>query len=139
MHEHVPRSIHHSQNPSDRSFGLVFSVFFAIIAIMPLLQGHRPRLWLIILSALFLLIALLKPSLLNSINLVWTKFGIVLHKIVSPIALGFLFFLVVTPIGMLMRFLGKDPLALRFDRSASTYWIVRIPSRPDPASFKNQF
>jgi len=139
MNEHTPRHIPHSQKSSDRSFGIVFSTFFAIMALFPLLHEHRIRLWLLILSALFLLVALLRASFLGPLNFVWTKFGIVLHGIVSPIALSILFFLVVTPIGMLMRLLVKNPLALRFDRSASSYWIKRIPSGPDPASLKNQF
>ncbi|HQR50033.1 MAG TPA: SxtJ family membrane protein, partial [Methylophilaceae bacterium] len=96
-------------------------------------------LWALELSGGFLLLALVIPRVLAPANRAWTKFGLLLHDIVSPIALGILFFVVVTPTGLLMRLLGKDPLRLRFERSAKSYWIVRTPPGPDAESLKNQF
>ena len=97
------------------------------------------RLWALGLSAVFLLLALVAPKILAPANRAWTKFGLLLHKIVSPIALGILFFGVVTPTGFVMRLLGKDLLRQRFDRSAKSYWIARTPPGPDAESLKNQF
>ena len=88
---------------------------------------------------IFLLLAALVPGVLAPANRLWTKFGLLLHHIVSPIALGILFFLVVTPTGLLMRLFGKDPLRLRFDPDADSYWIKRDPPGPAADSLKNQF
>lgn len=139
MNEHQPRHLASVQSSSDRSFGIVFTVFFAIIGLLPLLHGHGLRLWALAVSAVFLLLALLFPACLAPLNRLWTKFGMLLHHIVSPLALGILFFLVVTPIGLVMRLFGKDPLRLRLDRSASSYWIERTPPGPTADSLKNQF
>jgi len=67
------------------------------------------------------------------------KLGDILHRIASPIALAILFYGVVTPTGLLMRLFGKDPLRLRFDREAKSYWIAREPPGPAPESLKDQF
>ena len=139
MNEHEPRHLATVKSSSDRSFGIVFTVFFAIIGLLPLLHGRGLRLWALAVSAVFLLLALLVPASLAPANRLWTKFGMLLHHIVSPLALGILFFLVVTPIGLMMRLFGKDPLRLRLDRSASSYWIERTPPGPDADSLKNQF
>lgn len=139
MNEHIPRHLAPAQSSSNRSFGFVFTVFFAIIGLLPLLHGHAVRLWSLGFSALFLLLALLIPASLAPLNRLWTRFGALLHHIVSPIALGILFFLIVTPIGLIMRVFGKDPLRIRLDHAAKTYWIERIPPGPDADSLKNQF
>lgn len=104
-----------------------------------MLHGHALRLWALILAGVFLLLSLLLPASLAPLNRLWTKFGMLLHHIVSPLALGILFFLVVTPIALIMRIFGKDPLRLRLDRSASSYWIERTPPGPAADSLKNQF
>jgi len=93
----------------------------------------------VVVSGLFLLLAVLVPRVLAPANRLWTKFGLLLHHIVSPLALGVLFFLVVTPTGLLMRLFGKDPLRLRFDPAADSYWIKRDPPGPAADSLKNQF
>ena len=139
MHEHTPRHIAPVEGSSDRSFGLVFTVFLLIVGLLPLLHGHVPRMWALALASAFLVAALVIPGVLAPLNRVWTKFGLLLHRIVSPVALGILFFGVVTPTGLLMRLFGKDPLHLRPDKNAASYWIVRTPPGPTAESFKNQF
>jgi hypothetical protein len=124
---------------TDRSFGLVFTGFFLVVGLIPLLDGQGIRLWALGVSALFLLLSLTVPRVLAPANRAWAKFGQLLHGIVSPVALGILFFGVVTPTGVVMRLLGKDPLRLRLDRSTNSYWIVRTPPGPDAESLKNQF
>lgn len=139
MHEHTPRHTPQIHSSSDRSFGFVFATVFMIIAIYPLLHAETIRIWAMVVSGIFLLLAAIRPQVLAPANRLWTKFGLLLHNIVSPIALGILFFLVVTPTGLLMRLLGKDPLRLRFDPAAGSYWIRRDPPGPAADSLKNQF
>ena len=139
MHEHTPRHTSQLQSSSDRSFGFVFAAVFLIVALYPLLHAGGIRIWAAIVSGLFLLLAALVPTILAPANRAWTKFGLLLHNIVSPLALGILFFLVVTPPGLLMRLFGKDPLRLRFDPAATSYWIKRDPPGPAADSLNNQF
>jgi len=124
---------------SNRSFGIVFAVVFTVIGLLPLMLGSGLRLWSLAVAALFLLFALAFPSVLAPLNRMWLRFGMFLHKIVSPIVLGIMFYLVITPIGLLMRAFGKDPLRLAFDKQSSSYWIDRLPPGPLPESFKDQF
>lgn len=124
---------------TDRSFGLVFAVFFLMLALWPLLHQHEMRLWALVIAAIFLLLALAIPKLLAPLNRMWTSFGMLLHRIVSPLALGILFYGVVMPTGLLMRLFGKDLLRLRLDKSANSYWIQRSPSGPTPESLKLPF
>jgi hypothetical protein len=84
-------------------------------------------------------VALAAPGRLHGLNVVWMRFGLVLARIVNPIVLGAIFFGVMTPIGWLMRGLGKRPLSLAFDRQAQTYWIARRPSGPPPETMINQY
>ena len=139
MHEHTPRHTSHIQSSTDRSFGFVFAAVFLIIALYPLLHAAGIRIWAVAVSGVFLLLAALVPQVLAPANRLWTKFGLLLHNIVSPIALGILFFLVVTPTGLLMRLFGKDPLRLGFDPAANSYWIKRDPPGPAADSLKKQF
>jgi hypothetical protein len=125
--------------PSDRSFGLVFAAIFAAIGLLPLLLGRGPRVWALAAGGLFLLAALAFPPVLAPLNRLWLKFGLLLHRLVSPIALGIMFFLVITPMGLVMRAMGKDFLRLRLDPAADSYWIERKPPGPAPESLKNQF
>lgn len=126
------------ETSSDRSFGLVFAGFFALLAAYHAWQ-HRGLwpLWIAI-AAVFLVVALWRPQVLAPLNRVWTKLGLFLGMIVSPVVLGLMFFLVMTPIGMLMRLFGKDPLRLRGDPGES-YWIVRDPPGPPGESMRDQF
>jgi len=109
------------EGSSDRSFGLVFSSVFLVVACWPLFYRELPRWWALGVAVVFALIAIWKPALLTSPNRLWTKLGLLLGKIVSPIALGILFYGVVAPIGVLVRLTGKDPLRLKLDSSADSY------------------
>lgn len=139
MNEHTPRHLETPEGSSDRSFGLVFSSLFFVVALWPLLHGNNIRLWAIGFGLIFGIFALAAPRILTPLNRLWTRFGLLLHRVVSPIALGILFFGVVTPTGLLMRLFGKDSLCLRLQKNAATYWIPRTPPGPKPESLKNQF
>jgi hypothetical protein len=124
---------------SNRNFGLVFAVVFAIIGLLPLVHGGALHLWALIVAVPFLVVALVAPALLAPLNKLWTRFGMLLHRIVSPVILGLLFFVIITPMGAVMRLLGKDPLRLRRDPQSPSYWITRSPPGPPAESFVDQF
>ena len=124
---------------SDRAFGFVFAGFFAIVGLLPLWSRGEVRAWALFISLAFALYAIAVPHVLAPLNRAWTAFGEVLHHIVSPIALGILYYGVVTPTGLLMRLAGKDPLRLRPDPAARSYWIERQPPGPPADSLKDQF
>jgi predicted membrane metal-binding protein len=131
------------QSGSEKAFGLVFATVFAIIAVWPLLtqsdQQGALRLWALFVAGTFAITALTVPKLLRPLNRVWFLFGLVLHKVVNPLVMGLLFFLTVTPLGLLMRSLGKRPLDLDFDKQTKSYWILRTPPGPAPETMKKQF
>ncbi len=120
---------------SNRSFGIVFFVVFALIAFYPLIKQGDIRIWSLIVSLIFLVLGLLNSKILNPLNKLWFKFGIFLGKIVSPLVMGIIFFFVVTPIGFLMRLLKKDLLNLKFKDNKS-YWIEKNEPK---SKMKNQF
>ena len=120
---------------SNRSFGIVFFVVFLIIATYPLIKDGELRLWSLIISIVFLFLGLVNSKVLDPLNKLWFKFGIFLGKIISPLVMGIIFFLVVTPIGLLMRLLNKDLLNLRFNNNGS-YWIEKTEPK---SKMKNQF
>ena len=124
---------------SDRTFGLVFFVVFVVIALLPMLHHQPARVWSLLTSGAFLLLASLRPQYLRPLNRLWMRFGLLLHHIVSPVALGVVYYVTVVPIGLGMRLLRKDPLKLSFDRAAATYWVSRTPAGPEAESMKNQF
>lgn len=124
---------------SERSFGFVFATVFTIIGLWPLKMGGDIRFWPLASAAIILLMALALPSALRPFNYVWFKFGQLLHHVVTPVIMGALFYLVVSPVGMLMRATGKDPLRLKQNLAATSYWIPRIPHGPAPDTMKNQF
>ena len=105
---------------SNRSFGIVFCIVFLIIALYPLTNIGEIRIWALIISICFLILGLIKSTFLTPLNKLWFKFGIFLGKIISPLVMGIIFFLVVTPIAILMRLLGKDLLNLKFSNN-NTY------------------
>ena len=124
---------------SDRGFGIVFTVVFLAVGLWPLTGGNGLRWWSLALAAAFLAAALLRPTLLAPLNRLWTRFGLLLHKLVNPLVMGLMFFAVITPMGVVMRRLGKDPMRLRRDAAVESYWIAREPPGPAPDSMKNQF
>ena len=120
---------------SNRSFGILFSIVFAIIAFWPTINGNPLRLWSIPISVIFLVLGLLNSKLLNPLNIVWVKFGELLGRIVAPIVMAIIYFIIVTPIGLFMRLIGKDLLNIKFSK-ANTYWIKR---EKKVSSMKKQF
>jgi hypothetical protein len=122
---------------SDRGFGMVFAAVFAIVGCWPLLDGAAPRLWALAIAAAFLAATWLAPRTLGPLNRLWTRFGLLLARVMNPLVLGLLFYGVVTPMGLVMRMLGKDPLRRRFEPGAQSYWIERRP--PGPAPMSRQF
>ena len=120
---------------SNKSFGIVFFIVFLLISIYPLIYNENIRYWSLIISLIFLILGLLNSKILTPLNKIWFKFGILLGKIVSPIVMGIIFFLVVTPTGLLMRILKKDLLNLKFNRNKS-YWIEKTEPK---SKMKNQF
>jgi predicted membrane metal-binding protein len=124
---------------SDRGFGLVFAGFFAIVAIVRWWKEHGGAGWFAAAAIAMLLISLVRPSLLAPFNRVWTKLALLLSMIMNPVIMAILFFIVVAPIGLLMRLMGKRPLALAFDPAVKSYWVERTPPAPLPGSMKNQF
>ena len=109
---------------SNRSFGIVFFVVFLLIALYPLTHGGEIRIWSLIISIIFLILGLFNSKILAPLNKIWFKFGILLGRIVSPLIMGIIFFLVVTPIGLIMRAFGKDLLNLKYNKDKS-YWIKK--------------
>ena len=120
---------------SNRSFGIVFFVFFLIISLFPLLNHNDIRYWSLILSIIFLVLGLLNSNLLTALNSLWFKFGILLGKVISPFIMGTIFFIIVTPIGIIMKILKKDLLNLKFNNK-KTYWIEKNGPK---SKMKNQF
>ena len=137
-HEDLTRE-QHVEGSSDRVFGLVLAGVFLVIAGWPLFNGESPRWWASGVAAVFALVALVKPALFAGLNRLWIKFGALLGKGVSPLALGVLFYGVFAPVGAVMRLTGKKPLRLEFDPGADSYWIPRNPPGPPPGSMTNQF
>jgi hypothetical protein len=137
-HEDLTRE-QYVEGSSDRSFGLVMAAMFLLVALSPLRHGHTPRWWALAVSGVFALLALMRPALLSKVNRLWMKLGILLGKIVSPIALGILFYGVLTPLALVVRLTGKDPLRLKLDPGVNSYWILRKPPGPPPDSMTNQF
>lgn len=122
--------------PSERSFGLLFAAVFALIALYPLIGGGPARWWALGVAALLGMLALVWPRALAPLNKIWMGIGKVMHHIFSPVVLGLLYLLAVVPTGLMLRLKGSDPLRLKRDAAARSYWIAREDA---PASFKNQF
>ena len=121
--------------PSNKSFGIVFTAFFLIISFWPLLSGSEIRIWSLIIAVIFFILGLINSKILTPLNRLWFKFGLMLGKIVSPIVLGIVFFLVVTPTGIIMRLIGKDSLNLK-KKNYESYWIEKDNENN---TMKNQF
>jgi hypothetical protein len=135
MTQPAPRS---EKAGSNRAFGVTFAVVFAILSLWPLVHGRLPRWWLLIPAAAFLLVALAKPDLLALPNALWLRFSLLLNRIMSPMIMGLLFFLVATPTGWAMRLARRNLLSLNKPAKKS-YWIERSPPGPATGSLRNQF
>ena len=120
---------------SNRSFGIVFFIVFLLIALYPLLKGNDLRIWSLIISFIFLVLGLINSKILTPLNRLWFKFGLLLGKFISPLIMGIIFFVVVTPIGIIMRLLKKDLLNLKYNKK-ETYWIDKSGPK---SKMKNQF
>lgn len=135
------KSHHHVEAGSERSFGLVFAAFFTLVGLLPALRGHGAiRWWALALAAVFLAIALVAPAWLGPLNRLWFQLGQMLNKIVSPLIMGFFFFVVVTPFAVVLRAIGHDvlkigPAAKRKD----SFWSQRSHDPKHPSSMRNQF
>ena len=135
MNIHGPLHDEDVVGPSDRSFGLVFTVVFTLTGLLPLWRGAGPRWWAVGVAIVVALLTLVWPRALAPANRIWLRLGLLLHKIVNPIVMGLIFYLVVTPFGLVMRRRDKGLTAtLRRDDKATTYWI----SRSDASSPMNQ-
>ena len=121
--------------PTNKNFGIVFSIVFLIIALFPLINNESLRIWSLIISAVFLFLGLINSKILTPLNNIWFKFGLILGRIVSPVIIGIIFFLVVTPTAFIMRLVGKDLLNLKFNKHKS-YWIEKTGPK---SNMKNQF
>jgi hypothetical protein len=136
-HEDFKRDVH-GRGPSDRNFGSVFAAAFFFLGLWPLHRGRPVRIWCVVLSAGFLAVTLIRPSVLHPLNRLWTQLGILLGRVVSPVATALLFFLVFTPAALVLRWMGKDLLHTAADSAAETYWIPCESADASP-SLANQF
>lgn len=134
------------EGSSDRAFGLVFTTFFLIVGIYPYIRSllkheEEPsvRAWSLVSAAIFLALALAAPRILNPLNRAWTKFGLLLQRITNPIIMGVVFYLLITPIALFFRLVGRDALRRKFEPEAQTYWIARDGGSAVQQSMKNQF
>lgn len=124
---------------SDRAFGVVFGVVFVLVALWPLKDGGEARPWAGMVAILFLAVALIRPRLLTPLNRLWFLVGLALHHVVTPLVMGLLFFLTITPVALIMRARGKNLLTLKRDPAAASYWIHRQPPGPAPDTMRRQF
>jgi len=124
---------------SDRSFGLVMAGAFSVVTALNAWHAGRIWPWTAGVAAAFLVAALMRPALLNPLNRLWLKFGLLLHRIVNPVIMALVFYGTVLPTGLVLRAMGKDLLRLRREPEADSYWIVRTPPGPAPETMKDQF
>ena len=138
MHENLDKA-EEVKVSSDRSFGIVFTIVFLAVGIW-VVSGGQSKGWLFFVSAaLFLVVAIARPSILGPFNRSWAKFGLLLGQVFNPLLLGVVFFLVVTPIAVVLRLLGKDLLHLKSKSDLKSYWIDRSPAGPKFGSMTKQF
>lgn len=127
------------QGSSDRAFGVVFTVLFALMGLAPVISARPPRIWSLAIAGALLAVALVRPRLLAPFNRLWFMVGLLLHRIISPLILGLLFYCFFTPMASILRLLKKDLLRLRWEAGATSYWIERRPPGPAPETMRNQF
>jgi Saxitoxin biosynthesis operon protein SxtJ len=127
------------QLPSNRSFGWTFTGFFLLVGIFGIWRSSPTLSWLFALAGLFAVITLTRAQWLEPLNRAWMKFGALMNAVVSPVILGVIFFGVFTPTGMVMRLIGRDAMARKFDPAARSYWVKRDPAGPADDSFGNMY
>jgi hypothetical protein len=129
----------HVEMGSERGFGTVFAVVFAIIALWPLIRGEAPRLWATAIGVAFLAVALVRPAWLRPLNIAWFKFGLLLSAIVTPVVLALIYVTTIIPTGLILRLRRKNLLGLERDADAASYWIERERPGPAQGTMKRQF
>ena len=112
------------EKSSNRSFGIIFFIVFLLISVWPIIDGQALRVWSLIISLLFLFLGILNSKILTPLNLAWIKLGEILGRFIAPIVMAVIYFLILTPIGLFMRIIGKDLLNIKFSQNSS-YWIKR--------------
>jgi predicted membrane metal-binding protein len=123
--------------PTNKNFGLVFFVVFFLIFIEPIIRNDELRYWSLIVSIIFLILGLINSKILSPLNKIWFQFGLLIGKLVSPIIMGLVFFLVVTPTSLLLRLFGKDILKIKKKKkSEKSYWLEKSGKT---TTMKNQF
>jgi hypothetical protein len=127
------------EGSSNRMFGYTMVVFFVVIALLPWYFEQPIHHWALFVGAWFLLLALFFPQRLWRLNFLWMHLGLLMGKIVSPLAMAVVFFAVITPFGLVIRLFGKPLMPLGFDTNTASYWQVRQPPGPDPKTMKNLF
>lgn len=125
--------------PTGKELGLVFSAFFLFLSFTPLLKGKPFRFSTLWLAILFFLLAFLFPKALHPLGKIWLKLGLVMHRVMNPLILGIVFYVILSPMAALLRLFGKTFLQLGWDKDRKSYWIERDPPGPDPQSFGQQF
>ena len=121
---------------SNRSFGLLFFIIFFSFALWPLIKSETLNIYLLFISLIFLTLGSINSKLLSPLNRTWIKFGEILGAIIAPIVMGIVYFLVLTPISLIVRILGKDLIGLKFSKKQDTYWIKR---KKIPGPMNKQF
>ena len=112
------------EKSSNRSFGIIFFIVFLLISVWPIMDGQAFRVWSLVISLIFLILGILNSKILTPLNLAWIKFGEILGRFIAPVVMAVIYFLIVTPIGLFMRIIGKDLLNIKFSQNSS-YWIKR--------------
>ena len=125
-----------NKKSSNKSFGILFFVVFLGVGLWPLTNDNNPNIYLIIISIIFLILGLLNSKLLSPLNSFWIKFGELLGKIIAPVVMAIIYFLILTPISLMVRLFGKDLLGLKFSKQLKTYWMKR---KKDLGSMDKQF
>ena len=120
---------------SNKSFGIVFAIVFFLIALWPIIKSDDIRIWSLIVSIIFLILGIMNSSILTPLNKIWFRFGIFLGNLIAPVVMGIIFFFVVTPIGLIMRLLGRDLIKLK-NNNENSYWIEKKDAE---SSMRKQF
>jgi hypothetical protein len=131
--------VHDAGMPSEKNFGFVFAGIFSFLALRPMFFGKPMPIWAIIIALIFLFCALAAPRLLRPLNLIWFRFGRLLHSVMNPMIMGIIFLGVVSPLAILKRRFGKDLLGLKIGKEQKSYWHLRDPGGPMPNTMTKQF